>query len=83
MPSRHGAGRAVTRAAGGPASGGDTRRAWLLLAALCWAASILYVRSHRWVTPPFELVFWQALLATCLLVPLALILGGIGLGAIK
>ncbi|ODA19026.1 transporter, partial [Achromobacter xylosoxidans] len=34
----------------------------VLLAALCWAANIVYVRAHRWVTPPFELAFWQALL---------------------
>jgi drug/metabolite transporter (DMT)-like permease len=39
----------------------------LLLAALCWAANIVYVRSHRWVSTPFQLVFWQALLATLLL----------------
>lgn len=49
----------------------------VLLAALCWALSILYVRSHKWVTPPFELVFWQALLATCLLMPLAWLLDGV------
>lgn len=36
----------------------------VLLAALCWAANIVYVRAHRWVTPPFELAFWQALLAS-------------------
>ena len=28
--------------------------ALVLLAALCWAANIVYVRAHRWVTPPFE-----------------------------
>ena len=39
----------------------------VLLAALCWAANIVYVRAHRWVTPPFELAFWQALLASCVL----------------
>ncbi|WP_335617511.1 DMT family transporter [Bordetella flabilis] len=59
----------------------DGRAVWgnalVLLAALCWAASILYVRAHRWITPPFELVFWQALLATCLLVPLALVMEGV------
>ncbi|MDF3837073.1 DMT family transporter [Cupriavidus basilensis] len=44
----------------------------VLAAALCWAASILYVRAHRWVSPPFELTFWQALLATCVLGVLAL-----------
>lgn len=39
----------------------------VLLAALCWAANIVYVRAHRWVTPPFELALWQALLATVML----------------
>ncbi|MGY6268742.1 DMT family transporter [Achromobacter denitrificans] len=39
----------------------------ILLAALCWAANIVYVRAHRWVTPPFELAFWQALLASAVL----------------
>lgn len=43
----------------------------ILMAAFCWAASILYVRSHTWVTAPFELVFWQALLATVVLTLLA------------
>ncbi|MET3181900.1 UNVERIFIED_ORG: drug/metabolite transporter (DMT)-like permease [Variovorax guangxiensis] len=49
----------------------------VLLAALCWAGSILYVRAHRWVTPPFELVFWHALLASCLLLPMAFALEGV------
>ncbi len=39
----------------------------ILLAALCWAANIVYVRAHRWVTPPFELALWQALLASVVL----------------
>jgi len=51
--------------------------ALLLLAALCWAGSILYVRAHRWVSPPFELLFWEALLATFVLVPLALLVEGV------
>ncbi|MEO6840379.1 MAG: DMT family transporter [Bradyrhizobium sp.] len=49
----------------------------LLLAALCWAANILYVRAHRWVSTPFQLVFWQALLATLILSALALRIDGI------
>lgn len=44
----------------------------VLLAALCWAANIVYVRAHRWVTPPFELAFWQALLASAVLAVVAL-----------
>ncbi len=43
----------------------------VLLAALCWAANIVYVRAHRWVTPPFELAFWQALLASVVLAGVA------------
>jgi drug/metabolite transporter (DMT)-like permease len=49
----------------------------LLLAALCWAANILYVRAHRWISTPFQLVFWQALLATLLLAALALGVDGV------
>jgi drug/metabolite transporter (DMT)-like permease len=48
----------------------------LLLAALCWAANILYVRAHRWISTPFQLVFWQALLATLILSALALWIDG-------
>jgi drug/metabolite transporter (DMT)-like permease len=51
--------------------------ALVLLAALCWSASILHVRAHQWVSTPFELVPWQALLATCILAPLAIIFEGI------
>jgi len=36
----------------------------LLGAALSWAASMLQVRRHRWVSTPFQLVFWEALVAT-------------------
>src|ERR1700744_5567839 len=49
----------------------------LLLAASCWAANILYVRAHRWISTPFQLVFWQALLATLLLSALALGVDGV------
>jgi hypothetical protein len=35
----------------------------LLLAAIAWAANILYVRAHRWISTPFQLTFWQTLLA--------------------
>jgi drug/metabolite transporter (DMT)-like permease len=48
----------------------------ILLAALCWAANILYVRVHAWISTPFQLVFWQALLATCILSTLALSIDG-------
>jgi drug/metabolite transporter (DMT)-like permease len=48
----------------------------VLIGSLFWAASILHVRAHRWVSSPFELVPWQALLATCMLGPLALLVEG-------
>ena len=35
----------------------------ILAASWCWAASIVYVRKHRWIATPFQLVFWEALLA--------------------
>lgn len=49
----------------------------LLLAALCWAANIVYVRGHRWISEPFQLMFWQALLASVLLTVLALMREGV------
>ncbi len=49
----------------------------VMLAALCWAASIVHVRGHRWVSTPFELVPWQVLLATAVLTILALWFEGI------
>jgi drug/metabolite transporter (DMT)-like permease len=51
--------------------------ATVLAAALFWAMSILYVRTHKWVTPPFELTFWQALVATILLCPIAYFFEGV------
>lgn len=48
----------------------------LLLAALCWAVSIVYTRAHKWVSSPFQLVFWQTLLATSILSTLALAIEG-------
>jgi drug/metabolite transporter (DMT)-like permease len=48
--------------------------ALILLGALCWAASILHVRAHKWIATPFQLVFWQVLLATVVLLALALLL---------
>ena len=51
--------------------------ALVLAAAFCWAVSILHVRAHKWVSTPFELVPWQALLATCTLMLLALTFEGV------
>ena len=44
-------------------------------AALLWAASILHIRAHRWQSTPFELVPWEALLATLILTPIAMLSG--------
>lgn len=48
----------------------------ILLAALCWAANILFVRAHKWVSTPFQLTFWQTLLATVVLATLAALTNG-------
>jgi drug/metabolite transporter (DMT)-like permease len=48
----------------------------LMLASLCWAASILQIRAHKWISTPFQLVFWEVLLATLLLAILAWLLEG-------
>ena len=44
----------------------------LLLAAFCWSASIVHIRKHTWIATPYELVFWEVLLATVVLAVLAL-----------
>jgi drug/metabolite transporter (DMT)-like permease len=48
----------------------------ILLGALCWAVSILHVRAHTWISTPFQLVFWEVLLATAVLLGLALLIEG-------
>ncbi len=48
----------------------------ILLAAFCWAGNIVYVRAHRWISTPFQLVFWQVLLAAVLLSAIAGIVEG-------
>ena len=50
--------------------------ALLLLSALAWSVSILYTRAHRWISTPFQLVFWEAALASVVLVALALAFEG-------
>jgi drug/metabolite transporter (DMT)-like permease len=50
--------------------------ALILLGALCWAVSILHVRAHAWISTPFQLVFWEVLLATVVLLALALWIEG-------
>jgi drug/metabolite transporter (DMT)-like permease len=48
----------------------------LLTAAFCWAANIVYVRAHNWISTPFQLVFWQLLLAAVVLSAVAMITEG-------
>jgi drug/metabolite transporter (DMT)-like permease len=51
--------------------------ALILLAAACWAACIVYGRAHNWVTPPFQLLPWQTLIASVLQVLFALLFEGL------
>ena len=44
----------------------------IILAAFCWSANIVYVRAHKWISSPFQLVFWQVLLAALVLSTMAL-----------
>ena len=48
----------------------------LLFAALMWAVCIIILRQHKWQASPFQLTSWQLLLASCVLVPLALLVEG-------
>jgi drug/metabolite transporter (DMT)-like permease len=48
----------------------------ILLAAFCWAGNIVYVRAHKWISTPFQLVFWQVLLAAALLSIIAWLIEG-------
>jgi len=47
----------------------------VLLAALLWAASIVHIRAHRWISTPFVLIPWETLLTTVILTPVALATG--------
>jgi drug/metabolite transporter (DMT)-like permease len=49
----------------------------ILIAAFCWAGNIAYVRAHKWISTPFQLVFWQVLLAAVLLSAIALLVEGL------
>jgi len=48
----------------------------ILVAALLWAASILHIRGHPWRSTPFDLLPWEMLLATLVLLPLAWVVSG-------
>jgi drug/metabolite transporter (DMT)-like permease len=47
----------------------------ILVAAVLWAASILHIRGHRWRSNPFDLVPWELLLASVILIPAAVASG--------
>ena len=51
----------------------------ILGAALLWAGAILHIRGHHWRSTPFDLLPWQMLLATVILVPLAALFAYAGL----
>lgn len=48
----------------------------LLLAAFCWSVSIVHIRKHVWISTPYQLVFWEVLVATALLAFLAAVFEG-------
>jgi drug/metabolite transporter (DMT)-like permease len=49
----------------------------IIIAAFCWAANIVYIRAHKWISSPFQLVFWQVLLAGCVLSTIAFLKEGV------
>ena len=49
----------------------------ILVAALLWAASIVHIRGHRWRSTAFALLPWETLLATVILIPIALAFEGV------
>jgi drug/metabolite transporter (DMT)-like permease len=57
-------------------SGVLTGHALILLAAVCWAISIVYTRLHKWVSSPFDLLFWQLLLGAMLTTTAAFLFEG-------
>jgi drug/metabolite transporter (DMT)-like permease len=53
-----------------------TGHALILLAAICWAISIVYTRLHKWASSPFDLLFWQLLLGAVLTTTAAILYEG-------
>ena len=47
----------------------------VILAAISWAANIIYIRAHRWIASPLQLLIWQVLVATIVLTGSAVIVG--------
>jgi drug/metabolite transporter (DMT)-like permease len=48
----------------------------VILAAVCWAANIIYIRAHRWIASPLQLLLWQVLVATLVLTTMAMLIDG-------
>ncbi|WP_246756526.1 DMT family transporter [Bradyrhizobium diazoefficiens] len=49
----------------------------VILAAISWAANIIYIRAHRWIASPLQLLIWQVLVATIVLTASAVIVDGL------
>ncbi|SFI73405.1 DMT family transporter [Bradyrhizobium sp. Gha] len=49
----------------------------VILAAISWAANIIYIRAHRWIASPLQLLIWQVLVATIVLTVSAVIADGL------
>jgi drug/metabolite transporter (DMT)-like permease len=49
----------------------------VILAAISWAANIIYIRAHRWIASPLQLLIWQVLVATIVLTVSATIADGL------
>ncbi|BBO04830.1 MULTISPECIES: DMT family transporter [Bradyrhizobium] len=49
----------------------------VILAAISWAANIIYIRAHRWIASPLQLLIWQVLVATVILSTLAMVIDGL------
>jgi drug/metabolite transporter (DMT)-like permease len=48
----------------------------VILAAICWAANIIYLRAHRWIASPLQLLVWQVLVAALVLSTVATVCDG-------
>ncbi len=51
--------------------------AYLLIASMVWAISIIYIKHHTWLATPFQLISWQMMLAAIILIGTALYFEGI------
>lgn len=49
----------------------------VILAAISWAANIIYIRAHRWIASPLQLLIWQVLVATIILTGSAMVTDGL------